>query len=372
MNPKQLFIRLISWRIFLTLIAAIGLALFPFGDRFPYRESLLEPSGHPLFWSWANFDGVHYLSIAREGYFAQFTQAFFPLYPMTIRYLNFLFNNHLASGLFISHASFFLCLYFLYKLVALDYPASTAAKTILVLALFPTSFYFASFYSESLFLLLVVTSFYALRRRRQGLSLVLAALASATRIVGIFLIPALIYEKYRELPKKERPRPWHYLPLLLPALGMLAYMAYLYHNFNDPLYFLHAQSSFGGGRSDKIILLYQVIYRYFKMAVTVDRSSLLYFTISQEFIASIAFLLLLIRGFFTTRRSYIIFSALAFLAPTLTGTFSSMPRYVLVLFPAFIVLAQTKNKLLFRFWLLVSVILLAINTILFTRGYWVA
>jgi hypothetical protein len=160
----------------------------------------------------------------------------------------------------------------------------------------------------------------------------------------------------------------------IPTLGLLAYMTYLYIKFNDPLLFSHVQEEFGAGRqTGKFILLYQVIWRYIKMIFTVDRTNPLYFTIWLEFISAISFFSLLIWGFVKRiRPSYLIFSLLAITLPTLTGTFSSMPRYVLVAFPVFILLAQIKNKWFNYIYPTISIILLIICTAMFTRGYWIS
>src|SRR3989344_4709824 len=90
---------LVLWRVALLAIAAYAISSLPFKPSFPYWETLLEPNGHPLFWSWGNFDGVHYLTIAMHGYSAQFTQAFFPLYPLAIRYTQTFVGNYLSSSL---------------------------------------------------------------------------------------------------------------------------------------------------------------------------------------------------------------------------------------------------------------------------------
>lgn len=375
MKPKKIIQWLILWRIALLVCAAIGLAVLPFLDSFPYRDTLLVKYGHPLYYSWANFDGVHYLGIAQDGYWAQFTQAFFPLYPLLVDWLTKLTRSYLLSGLLISHVSLGVAIYFLYELLSMDYSKVVAKRTILFLLLFPTSFYFGAVYTESLFLLLIVASLYAMRKGMQTEAIVLAAFASATRIIGVFLLFALVYEKFvqlgREIRLKDIPK---YLPFSGAAGGLLGYMWYLGQNFSDPLYFLNAQPAFGADRSsDKLILLYQVIFRYAKMFATIDWRSLLFYTVNLEFWSAMIFLALLIIAWRQkVRLSYLLFAAPAYLLPTLTGTFSSMPRYVLVLFPAFIVLAKIKNKSWSRLILVVSAILLAINTLLFTRGYWIA
>jgi hypothetical protein len=358
-----------GWRLALIIIAAIGMAVLPFKPSFPYAETLLLPHGSPLFWSWANFDGVHYIGIAEKSYFAQFTQAFFPLYPLLIRALNQLVHNSILNGLIISNVTFLGSLWLLYKLARLDLSTAAAKRTLIFLLVFPTSFFFASLYTESLFLLVTLASFYAARRRRWLLAGVCGALAAATRILGVLLIPALLIE-YLSWPKRSR---WGWWTLLLPAAGLLLYMYYLNVSFHDPLYFLHAQPAFGAGRSgDKIILLYQVFWRYLKMLLTVPVTTLVYYTVAQEFTAALVFLCLSLLAFKFTRRSYAVFGILAYILPTLTGTFSSMPRYVLIIFPAFMLLGRIQSRPIRYALYAISLALLALNVVLFTRGYWVA
>lgn len=109
------------------------------------------------------------------------------------------------------------------------------------------------------------------------------------------------------------------------------------------------------------------------MILTVDKTNPIYFTVWLELVISLYALGLLIWAYIKkVRPSYLIFSFISFIIPTLTGTFSSMPRYVLVLFPIFIVLALIENKYLRYFIFSIHIILLFICTMLFTRGYWIA
>ncbi len=365
------------WRIALLGVAFYAIKALPFKPSFPYWEFLLLPNGHPLFWAWGNFDGVHYLTIAMHGYSAQFTQAFFPLYPLAIRYTEVIINNFLAAGLVVSHVALLFTLVLFYKLIRLDWGQQTAKRTLLYLLLFPAAYYLVSVYSESLFLVLVLGSFYAARKKHWWIAGVLGALASATRIFGIFLLPALLVEWYQQREKKTIYSLSEFFlaifPILLSVAGLGGYMYYLDKAFQDPLLFLHAQPVFGAGRSaDKLILIYQVFWRYIKMLITVDPRTVLYYTVSLEAASGFLFLVLSIIAFKKTRTSYALFGILSYILPTLTGTFSSLPRYVLSLFPCFIVLGRVKNKHFQRFWWGISAILLAINTALFIRGYWVA
>jgi len=364
-NLKWIGAAFLVWRLDLVLIAFIGTKLLPL------REGFLGES------VWANFDGVHYLVIARRGY-QIFQQAFFPFYPYLIRYLARFLKNYLLSGLLISHLTFLISLYLLYKLVRLDFSNRVAKRSIIFLLLFPTSFYFGSVYAESLFLALILGSFYAARKKQWGIAGLLGAFASATRFVGIFLFPALLVEWWSQtsnIKHQTSNKLKSVLPLFLITLGLFFYMWYLKKTVGDPLYFIHVQPLFGAQRTGgKIILLYQVFWRYFKMLVTVEKLTPTYFVVVLEALTGATFLVLTIFAYLRRWFSYVTFMALAYIAPTLTGTLSSVPRYVLVLFPGFILLAiwAEKYRWMRILYPVIAGILLIISTILFTRGFWVA
>lgn len=355
------------WRALLFILSFIGSKFLTFGYKFPYAEFLLEKSGLPSFiWSFANFDGVHYLTIAQMGYQAQFTQVFFPLYPILIHILSP--GNLIISGLLISNFAFLLSLIVLHKILAIDYKIDKIKWVFIFLLLFPTSFYFVSVYTESLFFLFILCSFYFSRKDKWLLAGIFGFFASLTRFFGFFLLPALIIEWY--LQKKPVNK---LLPLILVPIGLLVYMLYLKINFNDPLYFIHAQPVFGAERTaGSIILFPQVVFRYLKILLTVTPQSLPFFNAVFELLISLLFLSLSIIAFFKTRLSYASFSLCAFIIPTLTGTFSSMPRYVLILFPCFIILSGIKNQNLKIVIAIIFTFFLILSTILFTRGYWIA
>ncbi|NMC36424.1 hypothetical protein GYA49_05270 [Candidatus Beckwithbacteria bacterium] len=359
----------------LTLVAAIvGLYALPFKPSFPYADVALEPYGSSLFWSWANFDGVHYLRLAQDGYIYGLTQAFFPLYMLLIRLFSYILVNKLFVALLISHICFVLALGMFYKLLRLDYSKKIAKWSLVFLIYFPTSFYFLSAYTESLFLLLLLSSFYFLRTKDYAKMGIGGIAVTLTRITGIFIVPAFFYELWEKVKSKSLSQKLILVWTLVPSLGLLAYMYFLQSKFGDALLFAHVQEGFGAGReTDKFVLLYQVLWRYIRMIFTVEKHSWLYFTIWLEFLSSLSFIGLLIWGYIKKiRLSYLIFASLSLLLPTLTGTFSSMPRYVLMLFPGFIVLGMVKNKAIKYGLLGLFAVLLLLCTALFTRGYWVA
>lgn len=369
----QIFILFLIWRISLFTVAFTSPILIRpnFGASFPYWQERLISSELPHFlWSFGNFDGVHYLGIARAGYYDQWVQTFFPLYPILIRTFSLVTGqNLLLAALIVSNLSFLGALYLFYKLLKEIFDKKIAFWSCLFLLAFPTSFYFGSVYTEGLFFLLVISSFYCLHKGKVLLASLIGAAASATRLPGVFLGLALAVTNARKSHFTIRSR--FALPLLIVPVGLLLYMLYLKIEFNDPLYFLNAQSIFAQNRqTDRIILLPQVFFRYAKILGSAQGLNLAnaIFELSSTIFALIAIISL----YKKIKIEWFLFSVLAILLPTLTGTLASMPRYILIAFPIYLYLALIKNIKIKLTILALLVILLFVNTLLFTQGYWVA
>ncbi|MFZ5376489.1 MAG: hypothetical protein ACOZAN_02355 [Patescibacteria group bacterium] len=374
------------WRFLLFTAGLAADKVVKYEPSFPNVQQLKQSQTIRAIYSWGNFDGVHYLTIAEKGYVGTgLIQAFFPGYPLTIKLINIFLSNLLVSGLLVSNLFFFFDLIVFYKLVKLDWSNKTANFSIIFLLLFPTSFFFVGLYSESIFLFFVLMSFYFARKKRWGWASTFVALASFTRIIGVFLVPALLVELWLQNNSQNLQtmlqRNWQKLVIiLLGSTGLIAYMTYLKYTFDDPLFFYHLQSEFGAGRQESIILLPQVIWRYLKIMATARPIDFKYLSYVQEFVYSLFALSALLLSIKKIRFSYLIFSIFAWILPTLTGTFSSMPRYILVCFPIYIWLALFAGKLwnrisgkIFIIHCLVALsTLLCLNLILFLQGHWVA
>ncbi len=361
---KKIIVLFLTWRIFLFTVAYFSPIFIPtFGARFPYYNERLISSGLPHYiWSFGNFDGVHYLGVAKDAYAAQYTQAFFPFYPILIKIFSPLtFSNLLISALLISNIAALASLIVFYKLITKTYGEKIALWSILFLLAFPTSFFFGSVYTEALFFLLAISAFYTAQIGRTWSAAVLGVLASATRLVGVFLAPSLLFQK----DLKSR-----FLLLLIPT-GLISYMVFLKIKFDNPFYFLTSQQVFGQERlSNGIVLLPQVLFRYFKIITTTTGAPLA--VAIFELFATLWALTGLALAFKKIKTEWLIFSLLVVLVPTLTGTFASMPRYILMAFPIYLVPAFIKSTSIKIVLLIISLVLLAITTAFFTQGYWVA
>lgn len=355
------------WKIFLFLPEFIGRQLIP------------QRSGFIGETPWANFDGTHYLSIAKDGYF-QYEHAFFPLFPLLIRYIEKILRiTYLQSALIIVPVFLVASFFFLYKLAMLDLKKKSARWVIALLLAFPTSFFLLSVYSESLFLALSIGSFYAARKKRWVIAGILGGLASATRFVGIFLFIALIVEYFYQNRSKEDivnkirvfiKNAWG---IFLIPLGLLSYMYYLHRSIGDAFSFIHSQSAFGANRSSgEIILLPQVLFRYANILLTIPTSNYDFWIALFELVMFFLFLFFLIIRIRTMRMSYLIYSFFVVIVPTLSGTLSSEPRYLLAGFPMFIFLATIEREWVKYMLLVTGIILEVMLASLFLRGYFIA
>ena len=379
MKIRKHIYNFLAWRLSLILIAVAAIFFVPLRSGYTLQEDLFSFSN--LATMWANFDGLHYLSLAENGYenlYSQSQYAFFPVYPYLIKTFSFL-GSYLASALVISHLSLILGLYIFYKLILLDFKKEVAKTACFLLLIFPTSFFFGSVNSEPLFFLLTVSVFYLARKKLFLLAALTALLASATRFIGIFLWPVLIIELWQANKEsiKQTLKDPRFVLMFLPPLGLISYMRFQFFHTGNWISFITSQPEFGANRVvNKLILLHQVFYRYFKMLTLLNPfADPIYFTVALELIITVLFLVLVFYTFKKARLSYAIFATFSVLIPTLTGTFSSMPRYALTIFPAFIVLAWFFNRWPEKFqklYILTSIILSIISIALYTRGYFIA
>ncbi len=252
--------RLVVWSAGLIALAIFGhtattvVALDPNGASAPFHSAAANLLLAPV----ARWDSVWYLQIAHSGYFSQQSSGMFPLYPLLIRIGTVVFRSELLVRLAISLISMTVGLYLLERLVRLDFDASTARTTVLLLAFFPAALFLSAVYTESLFLVLTVGAVYTARHERWICAGLCGGLAAATRSDGILLLVplALIYLfGPRAFSEVKAVLPW-WKPryrvrasiawLALVPAGLSAYLAYLGVAHGQPFAAFYAQRFYWG------------------------------------------------------------------------------------------------------------------------------
>lgn len=381
---KIVFLFLI-WRLllFLPLTLADGFLTNRSGYGYTLLTYFLGPESkllsHFLLYPFGNFDGVYYLIIAAKGYTVN--AGFFPLFPLSISLVSSLFGPSVdrlpfdtaqyCISITLVSLYFLTSLILMFKLIKLDYKKGIALSSIIFLLIFPTSFFYASIYSESLFLFLSLLTFYFARKKKWLIAGIFGALLSATRLVGIAILPSLLYEYFKEEKKRSIIK---ILSLFIAPFGLLGYMFYNLQKWGNPFYFIIAQGNFQNNREvDRIVLLPQTILRYFKIFVNVNPNIYEFWVAILELSFFVfSSILLFIAWKKRIRFSYILFGVLLITIPASSGTLSGIPRYILPIFPIFIALSLIKNKQFRITYSIMSVILLILLFALFSKGYFVA
>jgi len=319
---------------------------------------------------WGRWDAQHYLTIATNGYSGN-EVAFFPLYPWLIHVLGGAIGDHLTAGLIISNLSFFVALGYLYALMRLEYGDDNVAyHAIFYTAIFPTAIFFSAVYTESLFLALTVASVYYARHGNYVTAGIFGALASMTRVEGMLTAIPLAYEAWsgwRERRGTTLTR--GIIGVALVPTGLLLYMGYLWALVGNPLYFMQVQDNWNRHLAWPWVSIINTVREIAKgplaSAGTVNHMIELAFTI--------VFLVLMVVSFRTLRLSYSLYFAASLLVPMSTASLMSMPRFVLVIFPAFMLLALWgRNPVVNSAIVALSLPLLGLFTVLFADWYWLA
>jgi hypothetical protein len=284
-------------------------------------------------------DANWYKDIARLGYEPgpfmtdrQHSWAFFPLFPIILRAAASLTGEYPLTGVALSNIFFFLGLILLHRTAReFGYDEADADRAIFYMAVFPTSYFFSLPLTESLFLCLTVGSFYAAKRDAWWIAGLLGTLASATRVNGVLLLPvlALLYwQRYR--------RAWlnkNLLCLLLIPAGLLAYMLFLYRLTGNAFAFKDAQVKWDRGSGMFWRPLIDYVKHFREIGIPWN------FKLLNFASAMLAFGCALV---LVKRREWALalFTLLAVIMPLSSLSLQGLDRYVLVIFPVFLVLAK--------------------------------
>ncbi|HEX9038271.1 MAG TPA: mannosyltransferase family protein [Ktedonobacterales bacterium] len=149
---------------------------------------------------WAQYDGQWYVSIAQTGYRSIGQAAFFPLFPALMWLVAPLFGGNVAlTGILLANGAALGAFIALGRLIEAELGAHVTQRALLYYAVLPTGYFLASAYTESIFLLLSVAAFLCMRQRRWLLAGLLMTLATLTRAPGALLTLPLAIEAWRTL-----------------------------------------------------------------------------------------------------------------------------------------------------------------------------
>jgi len=161
---------------------------------------------HNMITDWDKLDANWFLYIAQYGYSRHnATAAFYPGYPILVRYVGDLCGGHLLLGAYlVSNLALLGALILLYRLTELEYDQASGRRAVLYMAIYPTAVFLFGLYSESLFLLFAVAAFYLARRGHWWWAGLVGIGATLTRSIGVVIALALVVEAVHQTVEDRR------------------------------------------------------------------------------------------------------------------------------------------------------------------------
>jgi Mannosyltransferase (PIG-V) len=334
-----------------------------------------------LWLMWRHFDAGFYGDIAEHGYWAASTLQtssnwiFLPLYPLLIYPLGHLFGASDSAfdiaAIVVANLAGFAAVSYLYLLVRREFDSRIAFRTVVYLALFPTSFYLSAIYPESVFLAFAIACIYYARQQRWWLAGVCGAFASLARIQGFLLVVPVLWEYWQVLSDHYSPLPemkgmtrsqkayrWVYSRLDGPSLaaqelrnwfnflavalipfGLVPFLIYSKIKTGDFLATIH-NHHIGWGRY--LEYPWQLLVNALSHPRPPDAMDWNFWLLN--IIVIIVFLGFTLWSWRRLPMIYTLFMAVMVLMPLTTASINSISRYYLVIFPALILLALWSNK----------------------------
>ncbi|MBE3557559.1 MAG: hypothetical protein IMW91_10975 [Firmicutes bacterium] len=362
-------------RLILTAVGLMALQRFP---SYPPAQPWGIPALPQVFSIWIRWDSQWYLRIAAQGYTfhsgSMIPEVFYPLYPALISLFPRGAQSYAALG--ISWSAAIAALWFVHRLAESVVGRAVADRSIRYLVLFPTGFYLSAAYTESLFLLCSAAALWAAQQKRWGLAGWAAFAAALTRNIGILLVIPLIFSAWAG-GKENRPgvglrrvwkrlrHPtlwgWHkYGPVLLPIAGFFFWVLYLDVLTGKPTGFLVGEGAWGRHTGSLFLgipwainnLLHPVAFPNVWGGVAANWSIYTRGMHNAIDLSSTLLWIGLVVGLWRSRLpfAWTMWTTLGLLVPLAAPAtptlypLASLPRYCLVLFPAFILLAQWAQR----------------------------
>ena len=250
---KDAILFAILTRVVLAVIVWVSLRAVPRLPSYPTQLPDTFLPDHPFLDGWARWDASHYIAVARFGYGDPASPSpdggigFFPLYPLLIRAIGFVTgqgdsNAGLAVIAIVLSNLFFLASVWLFaRLAAQLLPMDAARWAGRLFAVAPFAYFYNAAYTESLFVLEILAAVLFARRGQWWRAAIVAAFASATRLVGLAVIGGLLYAAWRA----GKGLPQLLGIAVVGAAGFIAFLLFLWIQFDDALAYFETQEEWG-------------------------------------------------------------------------------------------------------------------------------
>lgn len=381
--------------VFVALAAVLGVTMWQSSVRLAPAEAGLQSRvtlahGDEVLGPWLYWDGGANYDIAQNGYTdadvevfedgGEARVAYFPGYPLAVRGLSLLVGDVALAEVLVTFLAGLALVSLLHGWFAAHLDRAAARLATLAVLLFPWAFFLVGAgYGDALFLLFAVGAFRLLEDDRPVAAGVVGALASGTRFVGVAVIiglavlaaerrGALGWHRWRPTLDRTRLRRADY-GVLLAGGGLVAYAAFCWIRYGDPVAFSTAQAGWNQGAGPrtwfKQLFLELVLHdpdRFFVLRLAAQGVVLLLFCAAIPAV---------------WRRfgpGYGTYTLVSLALPAIgSAAFASQGRYVLAAFPVFALLGAwlaERRPAQRAGYLVASGAALLLVTSWWGRGYW--
>jgi hypothetical protein len=294
------------------------------------------------------WDGGWYLSILHGGYavpeggYAEFSNAaFFPGLIWATEAVQLVVRQEAVATLLVANGAALATFVTVWGAVRAWVGEAMARRATLALALFPTSYFLWMYYTEALLITAMAASVWAGRRERHTLAAVFLALAATTRLVGVTIGPALALVRIVRLRRVDSVSVRYVLGSLV---GLGAVMARQAVEIGDPFGWLHAGQAWERELAGPWTALYHAA------GMTVAALPRIAYGVILDVVAVVVFGALVVLLWRGVRRGAWPHEPAAvatplWVVPICSQLIASQARYMLVCWPALLVVAHAWPRL---------------------------
>ncbi len=336
----------------------------PLNPAYAWATDAFGPDGVVLD-GLVRWDAWSYLKIAEKGYLGDGHEAFFPVLPLLLRGVGTMVGGPVVAGVLLSNVAFVVDAVLIYAFARQTLSVVASRRAVVFFVVHPSTIFFSSIYTESIFVLLATSSLLLARRGRIASASALACVATATRMPGVALMPAIaLYALDR-----VRLRGWrlrlgdvgNFLCVALVPLGLVLFAWHLKARVGDAFAFMHAGHLWGRTLAPPWVA-FENFFAY--------RGPIVGFNWSEAVVVVLA----IVGAGLSFRRLELplaVYSAVCLLLPLSSGMLSSAQRYSATVVPLYLVAALVSRRPAVQFALLTVFGTAAVYTsMLFALRYW--
>lgn len=240
-----IFVFAIILRIAVYIASVVYLYIFSDETTFSFADFLS---------AWNKWDAPHYINLAEKGYGGYVENGehlflvFFPLYPWLLKVMHLVIRNWETAGLVLSCLAYAAGACFFYILISEEYGKRIAWKSLVLISVYPFSFFFGGIMTESLFLCTMMAGFCFVKRHNWLAAGLTGILCSLCRVQGVLLfgvagVEFFVYYKPFEMFKQGKGKEFVKLLftkgicLFLIPVGNLVYFYINYKVEGNPFQF---------------------------------------------------------------------------------------------------------------------------------------